>query len=119
MKFVCFLSSVFVLPVLTSGAPVGFGRVIPVYVFDDAAQSKRATNCLICDFKHSMDPGPADRTTAGNPIVQTPKALAVGAEDSTGLWLEGILKSVKPVRYLTDTHAEVTVYVQRLPNSTG
>lgn len=101
MKFVYFLSAVLVLPVLTSSAPVGFGRVIPVYVFDDAAQS------------------PADRTTAGNPIVQTPKALAVDAEDSTGLWLEGILKSVKPVRHLTDAHAEVTVYVQRLPNSTG
>lgn len=80
---------------------MGFGRVIPVYVFHDAAHS------------------PADRTMTGDPVVQTPEALAIAAGDSSGLWLERILKSVKPVRYFADAHAEVTVYVQRLPNSTG
>ncbi|KIK18392.1 hypothetical protein PISMIDRAFT_684289 [Pisolithus microcarpus 441] len=55
----------------------------------------------------------------GDPVVQTPEALAIAAGDSSGLWLERILKSVKPVRCFADAHAEVTVYVQRLPNSTG
>ncbi|KAI5989096.1 hypothetical protein EDD15DRAFT_2370953 [Pisolithus albus] len=99
MKFLYFFSVVFVLPVaLTSSAPVGFGRVIPVYVFHDAARS---------------------RTTTGESVAQTAEAPAIDAGDPTGLWLERIVKSVKPVRYFTDVYAEVTVYVQRLPNSTG
>ncbi|KAI6030859.1 hypothetical protein F5J12DRAFT_312397 [Pisolithus orientalis] len=99
MRFVCFLSVMSVFPVLITGAPVGFGRVIPVYVFHGAAQS------------------PAYRTAAGNPVVQTPDVLAINAGDFNGPSLESIVRSVKPVRYLTNAYTEVTVYVQQLVNT--
>ncbi|KAI6042682.1 hypothetical protein EDC04DRAFT_911320 [Pisolithus marmoratus] len=99
MWFVYFLSVIFVLPVLISGAPVGFGRVVPVYVFDDKVQS------------------PVDRIMAGDSVVQTSKVLAINVGDPTGSWLESVVKSVKPFRYLTNSHAEVTVYVQQPASS--